>query len=1348
MGLISLSNQIFTYSYKVTFYLRYCFALLFLASGMFVYGHETESNTVRFFPNQKQWPAPVQYRADIPDGALFLTGNKVIYNLYNGSQLRKIHKYFYNHPPGPEAPEPVSPYLNHHALEIQLSGAKPNPTIIQENKTSDYRNYFMGKDASRWASGVYGYGKVVYQEVYPEVDWVFHSGKKGLKYDFIIRPGGDPSLIQLAYKGQDSLRIVNNNLVIYTSVQTLVEEKPIAWQWKQGKKKEVRCAYQLVGNTLSFRFPDGYDHSLELILDPTVVFSTFSGSTADNWGFTATYDTSGNLYSGGTVYAVGFPVTAGAFQVNFAGGPPPTGNMPVDNCDMAILKYNGNGNQLMFATYLGGYGGDYPHSLFVNENNELHIMGTTGASDFPVTAGSFDPTHNGNYDIVVVKMNPAGTGLLASTFVGGSGHDGINNTAPFSLPTTHPLHYQYADDFRGDIQVDAAGNVFVITSTQSANFPVTAGAFQTTHNGGLIDVCIFKLNSTLSTMAWSTFLGGSGEDAGYSIVLVPDGSVYVSGGTTSTTFPIGPGGWMSTYQGGRSDGFVLRLNATGSAVLAGSFVGTADYDQCYFVQRDFSGNIYVCGQTQGGTYPTGGTSYTIAGGGQFITKLNAGLSAMQWSGTFGLATNVPSVSPTAFLVDQCGYIYFAGWGGLLGNGNTTGLPVTPDAFQATTDGKDFYLCVFEKDMGGLFYATFIGGNVSQDHVDGGTSRFDKRGIVYHAVCGGCGGMSDFPTTPGVWSNNNLSTNCNNAAFKIDFGLANYPPNIVRPNVSGVVGDTLFFTAGSNTCYNFNITDNNLSDSLTAYPGGDLFGQGSMPAPYAISINDSGPAPLTVQICWTPTCDQATQPWLLPLFVRDNTACPLPLTASDTMYARILPDPVSPPEIRCVSVTGPNQISLTWINPPTVTGFHAYYIFRNDGAGWFLLDSVMNVGQNTFTDNSVTNTYTTRYAYRLSTCRECPGRYQSSPGTEAVSSLCEAGKISAVESWIRWNEYPVWTNPLYTVEVNSTSNFQLAQNYGDTSINYLNCDFRGRFRTFTQDPVTGCTVYSGYSLEVEHQDTLPDPPTVCRITVVEGDIGVRLDWKPDYSAYLGGYKIFRKIWGTEDPFSLLEEIPSNLVNSYEDRKVNVDNHRYCYVLASMDRCGKEVVGTDTSCTILLKAVPVEYASEIEWSDYVGWGNKLDRYEVWMAPESFNFYVRIHPGEKNQFNHTDKDIYRPQPMFCYRVKAMNTPTECGTESWSNENCVEFNPLLHTANAFTPNGDGVNDYFVVSHYFINNYYLVIYDRWGNLIFESFDKSNHWTGDNDGQACPEGVYIYVVEGTGYNGQVIRKKGTVTLIR
>jgi len=1334
---------------RVLILYSFCLMLNIVLMFQWVWAYSGNEGRIKFFENKGQWKEEVSFRADVPDGALFLGKNSMRYVLYDGSQMQKIHKYFYNHPPGSEPAEAVSPLLKHHAYEMKLLEANENAQVIRDKPSQDYRNYYIGNDARTWASSVYAWSSLLHQDVYPGIDWKVYGHTRGIKYDFIVHPGGDPDQIKIAFSGAESVELIDGAIKITTSVHTLFEAAPIAWQWIKGNKKEVVCRYILKDTLIMLDFPKGYNSKYDLVIDPTVVFSTFSGSTSDNWGFTATYDSSGNLYSGGTVYGPGFPVSLGAYQVNFIGGPAPTGPMPVDNCDMAILKYSSNGNNLMYATYLGGYGGDYPHSLFVNENNELLIMGTTGASNFPVTPGAYDVTHNGGYDIVIVKMNAAGTSLIASTFVGGSGHDGINNTAPFSLPTAHPLHYQYADDFRGEIQADIAGNIYVITSTQSQNFPVTPGAFQTTHAGGLLDVCAFKMNPGLSAMVWSTFIGGTAEDAGYSMALVPDGSVYVAGGTNSANFPKGPSGWLNTYQGGRSDGFVVHLNTVGNAIISGTFLGTADYDQAYFVQRDFDGNIFVCGQTSGGTYPIANTLYSIPGGGQFVTRLSANLNTMAWSSTFGQPNNIPSVSPTAFLVDQCGFIYFAGWGGSLSNSTTFNLPVTPDAFQSITDGNDFYLTVFQRNMSGLHYATFIGGNQSSDHVDGGTSRFDKRGIVYHAVCGGCGGFSDFPVTPGVWSTTNNSTNCNNAAFKIDFGLAVFPPEIIRPVSSGLIGDTLFFYSGVETCYDFLITDADVGDSLTFYPGGDLFGMGSMPPPYATTTNDSGLAPLTVRICWTPSCEQADTYWQLPIRVTDNTACPLPLSSTDMLYAKINPDPISPPDIRCVSVTGPDQISLTWINPPPVTGFFAYYIFRREsGTNWVLIDSVMNAGTNTFIDNTAWDAYTRRYAYRLSTVRECSGKFQSDPGTEAVSSLCTANEISAIESDIRWNHYRVWDNPLYTLEVDTDNDFDLLQDVPDTSTFYLNCAFQGRFRSVTTDPLVGCTVYSGYSKVVVHQDSLPSPPVACRVTVIEGDKGVRLEWNPDVSPNLYGYKIFRKTLGQEDAFTELDELPSNLVRSYEDFKTHVDAHRYCYVVAATDRCGNYVVGTDTSCTILLKAEAHEYASEINWSEYTGWKQTLENYEVWMAPESYKFYKRISTGDSTFFEYIDRDIFKPQPGFCYRVKALRSGNQCGTESWSNEDCVVFVPLLHSPNAFSPNGDGINDYFIISHYFVHNYHLVIFDRWGNHIYESFDKHTHWDGTNNGLACQEGVYIYVVVGTGYNGESITQKGTVTLVR
>ena len=228
-----------------------------------------------------------------------------------------------------------------------------------------------------------------------------------------------------------------------------------------------------------------------------------------------------------------------------------------------------------------------------------------------------------------------------------------------------------------------------------------------------------------------------------------------------------------TY-GGAIDGFVVHLSPTGSAILQSSFLGTAGYDQAYFVQTDKYDNVYVYGQTSG-SYPVTAGVYSTPNSGQFIHEMDPTLSKTVFSTMFGSGRGTPDIAPSAFLVDKCQNIYISGWGGILYGYNvptssTNGLQVTPGAFQTTTTGADFYFMVLQKGGVALWYATFFGGPYSHEHVDGGTSRFDKNGIIYQAICESCGGYSDMPTTPGVWSATNKSPNCNNALVKFQFDL--------------------------------------------------------------------------------------------------------------------------------------------------------------------------------------------------------------------------------------------------------------------------------------------------------------------------------------------------------------------------------------------------------------------------------------------------------------------------------------------------------------------------------------------------------------------------------------------------
>ena len=291
-----------------------------------------------------------------------------------------------------------------------------------------------------------------------------------------------------------------------------------------------------------------------------------------------------------------------------------------------------------------------------------------------------------------------------------------------------------------------------------------------TYRGGTTDALVCKLNPDLSGLLWSSYLGGEAADAAYSLQLDASNTLYVCGGTASSQFPTTTGTLTPTWQG-NIDAFVARIAPDGSRLERATYLGTDSYDQAYFLQLDGADGVYVLGQSLG-AYPVTTGRYSNPGSHQFIHKFSTDLATTDFSTVFGSGRASLDISPTAFLVDQCDRIFVSGYGGsrFISGSSTTGLPVTATAVQRTTDGSDFYLLQLAPGAAKLEYATFFGGYGLQEHVDGGTSRFDKRGIVYQAVCGGCGGGSNFPIPAGAntFSATNNSANCNNAAFKFDF----------------------------------------------------------------------------------------------------------------------------------------------------------------------------------------------------------------------------------------------------------------------------------------------------------------------------------------------------------------------------------------------------------------------------------------------------------------------------------------------------------------------------------------------------------------------------------------------------
>ncbi len=775
------------------FYLKFRVYLISLMVLTFCFS-QAKAQDYHYEENKGQWDRKVKFSAEIEGGKIYYESNAFHYQF---AEFPDHHHEF---------EETEEHGVKKHHLKAQFIGAKSNPKIEPINASSTYYNYFIGNNRESWASYVRKYNQVYYRALYEGIDLKLYGQEGFLKYDFILSPGADYRQIKIQYRGVKKPRIdkQSGNLIVEHSLGEILEGKPYVYQIVDGKKVEIESAYQLAkGNLIQFEISGQVDPKKPLIIDPTLIFSTYSGSRANNFGMTATYDKFGNTYTAGTVFGNGYDTTLGAFETSFQGG----------TIDIAISKFNSTGTQMIYGTYLGGNRNETSNSLVVDDSLNLFVFGTTASTNFPLGPNAYDSskensgtvtteisTFVGGTDIYITKLDQDGAAIKGSTYYGGIGADGINNSSTGSYDD---LKYNYGDAHRGEIIVDSLGYCYVGTCTRSSNLFDALNS----HNG-LLDGLVMKFSPNLDSLIWSRYLGGNQYDAIYSLKILNSGQILVGGGTSSfTDFPTSSGSYADAAFGGRSDGFISILSANGQNVLKSTFIGTNTSDQVYFIEYDRLDHIYAFGQTESSNFPLKMTTKADTGAGQFFVKLDPNLDSLELSTTFGVvtpSTNV-NISPTAFLVDRCFNMYASGWGGDIAGGEldknlNNNMYTSPGAFQSTTDGNDFYLYVLNGNADSVLYATFYGGNQSDDHVDGGTSRFDKDGIIYQSVCASCFTSSnDFPTTPNAYSRTkgSITNHCNNAVFKYDFEIL---------PIANFISDSTEFCLGNNDTVAITLTD--------------------------------------------------------------------------------------------------------------------------------------------------------------------------------------------------------------------------------------------------------------------------------------------------------------------------------------------------------------------------------------------------------------------------------------------------------------------------------------------------------------------------------------------------------------
>jgi gliding motility-associated-like protein len=705
-----------------------------------------------FIENKGQWNQEARYKAALPNGAVFITDNGFVYNFASRDDLNRIHD-IYESNKGIDVDNEI---VRHYAYKVNFDGCNTGKAVYESGlKSKTHFNYFIGNDQSHWAGNVGLYGNVIHKNIYNGIDVSISSLNETVKYDFLVVPNADANQIALSFEGVKPVITAKGELKIVTPINEIIEKAPYTYQEIDGQRVAVKTQYQWSNGKLVFAFPQGYNKNYALVIDPELTFATYSGgNSASNYSFATTFDKTGHLYAGAQAYGVGWPVSSGAWQGTFSG-----------DVDVAINKYSPDGLTLIYSTYYGGSSTDLPHAMMANDQQELIVVGTTTSSNLATTTGCYDATFNGGRDIFVTHFNLDGSALLGATYIGSNG---TTEPSTFSLTgsstavsgqnTTSPL----------ELNIDANGDIWVVTNTTSNAFPVTSNALQSTSAGGM-DVILFKMNNTCSNLLYSTYLGGSGDDAGFGVKFQSSGNVVICGATKSTNFPTTSGVLHATALGGTFDGFASIISPAGT-LLNSTYLGTSGTDQAVNLDIDCADDIYVLGRTDG-NYPVSSGVYSMAGTDMFIDKLSPTLSASLLSTRLGYNINGGSQCfPTGFVLDICGNVYIST---LTQYGSSSyvvpGMPLSPDAFSTTPD--NFYFIALEAGFNDLLFATYFGLQNVDDHTHVGVNRMDKSGVVYHSIC--CAG-SGWPTSPAnVYAPNKLNAAGQDIiSFKFNFDAVN------------------------------------------------------------------------------------------------------------------------------------------------------------------------------------------------------------------------------------------------------------------------------------------------------------------------------------------------------------------------------------------------------------------------------------------------------------------------------------------------------------------------------------------------------------------------------------------------
>ncbi|MHA2249930.1 MAG: DUF7948 domain-containing protein [Candidatus Kariarchaeaceae archaeon] len=553
-------------------------------------------------------------------------------------------------------------------IKLEFAGSNI-VTPLGLDKLQNSINYFSSSQKKTGATEAQAYSQIIYSNIYDGIDLIYYFSNGECKYDFIVNPNGDPSVIKLHYTGIENLSInKNGSILIKTEFGSLKDKNLFIYQETNSNKEGVQGSFQLINETTYSFNIEQYDKSIPLVIDPTYSTRIYGNGYTDEV-FSIAVDNEKNAYITGRTTSTDFPTNITSFnQINSG------------STDIFVAKLNPEGNALVYSTYIGGNGNDWAFSIVLDNFNNALVTGFSTSNNFPVTPNALFPSLSGGSDVFLIKLSSNGSSLLYSTYIGGSEYEEARS-----------------------IVLDGNGNIILAGRSSSSNFPTTLGAYQGA-NSGSYDAFVLKLNSIGSTLLFSTLIGGGGMEHIYSLKLDNLDNIYITGYTSSNNYPTTPNAYDTSYNG-IEDIFVSKLDSNGSVLLLSTFLGGSDSEQGTALCIDGGSNVFITGRVGSTDFPTTEGAYQVSHKSGWldvaVVKLSSDFQTLIYSTFIG---GTYDDQPQSMLLDQSELPI------ILGCTPSRDFPTTDGAFRENPyNFDDIFLFKLNENGSKLLYSTYLGG---------------------------------------------------------------------------------------------------------------------------------------------------------------------------------------------------------------------------------------------------------------------------------------------------------------------------------------------------------------------------------------------------------------------------------------------------------------------------------------------------------------------------------------------------------------------------------------------------------------------------------------------------------------